>query len=152
MWRIYVILMSLCSLLVSGCSHEVAVPVDELPSLNTPAGLVKELVEKNTFIDVDVKRLVNAATNPKSRSSVNGDDIAKMKAAVYRFYSNVKIKDGYYVCDVPDGAAINISESVFTALKENLDEMNSALKEAKENGHEVKIFEPDSVYLNSLLQ
>ncbi|MDE6265474.1 MAG: hypothetical protein K2M11_10085 [Paramuribaculum sp.] len=122
------------------------------PAEDMSSASVKEYVENNTFIDVDVNELVNALINPDAHSSVKEADMAKMKAAVYRFYSNVKIKDGYYVCDVPDGVAINISDAVFNALKENLDEMNNALKEAKENGHEVKISEPDSVYLNSLLQ
>lgn len=143
--------MSTVLMVVSGCSSNGA-KTTVVSEDNTSTTSVKEYVENNVFIDVDVKELVNTLSNPEINSSVNEVDLAKMKAAVYRFYSNVKIKDGYYVCNVPDGAAINISEAVFTALKENLDEMNSALKEAKENGHEVKISEPDSVYLNSLLQ
>lgn len=151
MKKVIIALMSAVLIVVSGCSNNGA-KATVASEDNTSTTSVKEYVENNLFIDVDVKDLVNTLSNPEINSSVNEVDLAKMKAAVYRFYSNVKIKDGYYVCNVPDGAAINISEAVFTALKENLDEMNSALKEAKENGHEVKISEPDSVYLNSLLQ
>ncbi len=144
-------LMSAILLLMTGCSNngEKSAAVSEN---NTHAASVKEYVDNNAFIDVDVEALVNIVANPDLRSSVNKDDVAKMKAAVYRFYSNVKIEDGYYTCNIPDGAAINISETVFSALKENLDEMNSAIKVARDEGREVKISEPDSTYLNSFLQ
>ncbi|MBD5256141.1 MAG: hypothetical protein HDS50_00715 [Bacteroides sp.] len=142
------------SLLVVGCTNKADVPaqeVDEIVVMKAPASLVQQYALSDTFIDVDAKALSEIITNPDSRSAVNSDDIAKMKAALYRFYKNVKLEDGIYICDIEDGKSINISESLFVTLKENLQKMNDGVKEAHEKGIEVVQSKPDSAYLNSLL-
>lgn len=146
------------SLLVVGCTNKADVPaqeVDEIVVMKAPASLVQQYALSDTFIDVDAKALSEIITNPDSRSAVNSDDIAKMKAALYRFYNrfykNVKLEDGIYICDIEDGKSINISESLFVTLKENLQKMNDGVKEAHEKGIEVVQSKPDSAYLNSLL-
>lgn len=75
-----------------------------------------------------------------------------MKAAVYRFYKHVSVKDSLYILDIQDASEINISTRVFTALAENLKEMNDFIKLAKEKGENIDLFIPDEEYLNSLLQ
>ncbi|MDE5836344.1 MAG: hypothetical protein K2H50_05005 [Paramuribaculum sp.] len=142
------------SLLVVGCTNKVDVPaqeVDEIVVMKVPASLVQQYALSDTFIDVDAKAFSEIITNPDSLSTVNSDDIAKMKAALYRFYKNVKLEDGIYICDIEDGKSINISESLFVTLKENLQKMNDGVKEAHEKGIEVVQSKPDSAYLNSLL-
>ena len=142
------------SLLVVGCTNKVDVPakeVDEIVVMKAPASLVQQYALSDTFIDVDAKALSEIITNPDSRSAVNSDDIAKMKAALYRFYKNVRLEDGIYICDIEDGKSINISESLFVTLKDNLQKMNDGVKEASEKGIEVVQSKPDSAYLNSLL-
>lgn len=142
------------SLLVVGCTNKVDVPaqeVDEIVVMKAPASLVQQYVLSDTFIDVDAKAFSEIITNPDSLSAVSSDDIAKMKAALYRFYKNVRLEDGIYICDIEDGKSINISESLFVTLKENLQKMNDGVKEASEKGIEVVQSKPDSAYLNSLL-
>jgi hypothetical protein len=58
----------------------------------------------------------------------------------------------HLICSIRSGADINVSDSVFTALSENLNDMNSYIKEAKAKGETVNMFEPDENYLNSLLE
>lgn len=142
------------SLLVVGCTNKVDVPaqeVDEIVVMKAPASLVQQYVLSDTFIDVDAKAFSEIITNPDSLSAVSSDDIAKMKAALYRFYKNVRLEDGIYICDIEDGKSINISESLFVTLKDNLQKMNDGVKEASEKGIEVVQSKPDSAYLNSLL-
>ena len=75
-----------------------------------------------------------------------------MKAAVYRFYKHVSVKDGYYVCGIKDGSEINVSQSVFVTLLENLNKMNRMIKEAKDRGEAIEVQVPDEEYMNSLLR
>lgn len=119
---------------------------------STSVKTVKDYVDDNTFIDVDVTALVNNIAAPDSRTNVTADDNNKMKAAVYRFYKHVALKDGFYTLDINDGAEINVSTTVFSALKENLDHINDFIKQAKEKGDNIEISVPDEEYLNSLLQ
>ena len=58
----------------------------------------------------------------------------------------------HLICSIRSGADINVSDSVFTALSENLNDMNSYIKEAKAKGETVNMFEPYENYLNSLLE
>lgn len=142
--------------MLAGCANEANEPVSITDLANTieaPEGLVRTYVDNNTFIDVDVPSIVAGLANPAGRSeAVKDDDIAKMKTAIYRFYKNVSLEDGYYVCAINSGKEINISENVFNALHDNLEEMNAFIKAAKDKGETVHIMEPDEAYLNSLLK
>lgn len=142
--------------MLAGCANEANEPVsitDLANSVEAPEGLVRTYVDNNTYIDVDVPSIVAGLVNPSGRSaSVNADDFAKMKTAIYRFYKNVSLEDGYYVCSIQNGSEINISENVFNALHDNLDQMNAFIKEVKNKGETVHIMEPDEAYLNSLLK
>lgn len=126
--------------------------LEKVQAVEAPKELVKAYVNNNTYIDIDIPSIAYGIANPASRSvEIGEDDIAKAKAAVYRFYKNVSIIDGYYSCSIQSGSDINVSDNVFTALSENLNEMNSFIKEAKAKGETVNLFEPDENYLNSLL-
>lgn len=123
--------------------------------LQLPAGVVKKLVDENAFIDVEVESLVSSLQNAEATgsrvSAENQEDIAKMKAALYRFFSRVKVENGQYVTDLASPEEINVSRGVYDALMNNLSEMNEFLAKAKENGEEAQIGEVTEEYLNSLL-
>lgn len=126
---------------------------ETITTLKTPEGSVQTYVESNAYINVDVQSIAYGIANPASRSvEVSDDDVAKMKAAIYRFYKNVTVKDGYYSCSLKNGSEINVSDNVFSALSDNLNEMNAFIKQAKDKGEPVTIKEPDEEYLNSLLK
>lgn len=136
-----------------GCQNNATNNLIENPNeINEANTKVKDYVDNNTYIDVDVQALVKKTTAQDSRSNITEDDNAKMKAAVYRFYKHVSVKDSLYILDIQDASEINISTRVFTALAENLKEMNDFIKLAKEKGENIDLFIPDEEYLNSLLQ
>ena len=136
-----------------GCQNNATNNLIENPNeINEANTKVKDYVDNNTYIDVDVQALVKKTTAQDYRSNITEDDNAKMKAAVYRFYKHVSVKDSLYILDIQDASEINISTRVFTALAKNLKEMNDFIKLAKEKGENIDLFIPDEEYLNSLLQ
>lgn len=141
---------------IAACESEPgkASSITEVASLlETSEGLVRTYVEGNAYIDVDVQSITHAIMNPASRSEeISSDDVAKMKAAVYRFYKNVTVKDSCYYSPVKNGSEINISDRVFSVLSDNLQEMNDFIKKVKDKGEPVTIPEVDEEYLNSLLK
>ena len=64
----------------------------------------------------------------------------------------MKLKDGQYYCSLSKAADINVSEGVFKALLKNLEDMNIAIKKAKEKGVKMDIPEVTEEYLYSLLK
>ena len=139
-------------LLLTGCRSGANNVLDSVRDTEVPKELVKRYVDDNTYIDLDVAALVKGIVNQDTGFSVNQEDMAKMKAAVYRFYRHVSVKDGYYVCGIKEGSEINVSQSVFRTLLENLNEMNRMIKEAKDRGEAIEVQVPDEEYMNSLLR
>ncbi len=113
--------------------------------------LTRKLVEENTFIDVDLHSLAENQTS-LSRSEEPSEDVCRAKAALYRFYQNVTVVDGYYHCSVKKASEINLSDELFSALLENLKEMNASMKKLRDSGEDVSIKVPDKAYLESLLE
>ena len=139
-------------LLLAGCRSEANNVLDSVRDTEVPKELVKKYVDDNAYIDLDVDALVKSVVSQHTGSSVNEEDMAKMKAAVYRFYKHVTAKDGYYVCGIKAGAEINVSQSVFRTLLENLNEINRMIKGAKDRGEAIDVQIPDEEYLNSFLR
>ena len=139
-------------LLLAGCRSEANNVLDSVRDTEVPKELVKKYVDDNTYIDLDVDALVRNVVNQDSGSSVIEEDMAKIKAAVYRFYKHVSVKEGYYVCGIKESSEINVSQSVFRTLLENLNEMNRMIKGAKDRGEAIDVQIPDEEYLNSFLR
>lgn len=121
--------------------------------LDTPVNKVqvKSLVENNDYLDVDVDELTKTLST-RSKNHIDTTALSKMRAALYRFYSHVKVTDGKYVCDLKNAEEINISERLYETISNNLAQMNSWIEESKKNGKEVMIQEVNEEYLNSLLK
>jgi hypothetical protein len=84
--------------------------------------------------------------------SLTDKEIAKLKAAVYRFYSTVTVKNNKYYTPLKSGQDINISEDLFMLFKENLSEINQGINDLKARDREVEVQQVTSEYLNSLLK
>lgn len=112
----------------------------------------KKYVDENTYIDLDVDALAKEIANPQTRATVDNEKQSQMNAALYRFYSHVKLVDGAYTCDLTSAKDINVSARVYAALKNNLDDMNADIRKAKEAGEEIDTPEVDEAYLASLLK
>lgn len=112
----------------------------------------KECAVDTVFLDVDIADIQNYLLTPSVKSPDAGAQIEKAKAAVYRFYSHVTVENRQYVCDIESGKQINMSEATFSALLNNLNNMNSAIKEISERGDSIFIQPITEEYLNSLLE
>lgn len=139
-------------LLLAGCRSDANNVLDYVIEADAPKEMVKKYVDDNTYKDIDVDALVRGIITPDSRSSGSEEDMAKMKAAVYRFYKHVSVKDGYYVCDIKNGSEINVSQKVFSVLMGNLKDMNRMIREVKDKGEAIDVQVPDDDYLNTLLR
>ena len=73
-------------------------PLESVLSIPVNTVQVKSLVENNNYLDVDVDRLSQSICS-RSGNSIDTTAMGKMRAALYRFYSRVKMGDGKYVCD-----------------------------------------------------
>lgn len=128
----------------------------QLAVLEAPAGMVKKYVDSNEIIDVDIndlsQRLIKQASGASDATDISVEEIAKAKAVIYRFYKHVSVRDSLYYCDLTNGAEINISDQVFNALKNNIDEMNSQMQEMKKQGKSYHLSAPSERYFNSLLE
>ena len=136
-----------------GCNQEnkPVMPLESVLSIPVNTVQVKSLVENNNYLYVDVDRLSQSICS-RSGNSIDTTAMGKMRAALYRFYSRVKMADGKYVCDLKNAEEINISERLYEAILNNLNEMNTWIEQSKASGKEVMIQEVDEAYLNSLLE
>jgi len=128
--------------------HSLSHPLIPQRSLSTAnvSLRVKELVNSNTIIDVDIARVSSPSSN------LSDEDYAEMKAAIYRFYKNVKLENGKYVYLGTDGAkGVKLSERVFDANMKSLNDMNKGVEAARLRGDSVSMPPVDDAYLNSLL-
>lgn len=141
------IITTICS-----CQSELDNTIQNVSTIQTETNAVKKYVDENTFIDLDVTALAKEIASPDTRTAVDLDKVAQMKAAIYRFYSHVELEEGVYVCHLSAASDINVSESVYQALLENLNAMNSSIQKAKEAGQEINLPEVNEAYLNSLLE
>ncbi len=109
----------------------------------------REWVENDVFIDFDDAEISLALMD----STANKEDLAQAKAAVYRFYKHVTLsEDSLLQCTLKNGAEINVSDRVFKAFMENINEMNERIKSSRAEGVTVLMAEPTEEYLRSLLE
>lgn len=107
----------------------------------------KSFVESNEKLDMQIN-----LKNPKYVKSLSDTEIAKLKAAVYRFYSTVSVKEGNYYTTLKSAKEINISQDLFELFKNNLAKMNQNINELKKKEGKVEVQQVTSGYLNSLLK
>ena len=110
----------------------------KISNAKTEPTAVEKIVRSNAFIDVDINRL---------------SDISKAKAAIYRFYSHVHVNGkNQYECTLKSAKEINVSQDVFDALQNNLDEMNKAIELCSKNGEKMNVMPITNKYLESFLK
>jgi len=120
-------------------------------TVETDGEQVRKYLDKDIYLDVDVQA-VSASLRSTNRSAGEMDELNKMKAALYRFFSHVKTVEGKYVCSLKNALDINISKALFAVLRENLEECNAWVEKCKREGKEVIVQEVSGEYLNSLLK
>lgn len=140
-------IMAACLLTVS-CNNiqKTASPADETSN-------VQKIAESGEFIDINIKKFSDelSTVNTKVLSALKNDK-DKAFAALYRFYSHVQLIDSSYVCSLKSAAEINVSQTVFETLKNDLDDMNEQIESLRKAGEKVSLPDIDNDYLKSLLR
>ena len=140
-------IMAACLLTVS-CNNiqKTASPADETSN-------VQKIAESGEFIDINIKKFSDelSTVNTKVLSALKNDK-DKAFAALYRFYSHAQLIDSCYVCSLKSAAEINVSQTVFETLKNNLDDMNEQIESLRKAGEKVSLPDIDNDYLKSLLR
>ncbi len=126
--------------LLTAC--EVGKKVDHI---NYDQFTIEELAKGDKLIDFSDSML----NGPIDINKLSNDDAKKAKAAVYRVYSNLELKDNQYLFKVKNAEELHLSERVFDRFVKDIEEMNSNVR--KEN--DMEKLEPISrEYLSSLLK
>jgi len=136
------------------CSCGEECPQDLISLVNTvktDGEQVRKYLDKDIYLNVNMQD-ISASLRSTNRSAGKTDELNKMKAALYRFYSHVKTVEGKQVCSLKNAREINISKKLFAVLRENLEEGNAWIEKCKKEGKEVIIQEVSGEYLNALLE
>jgi len=126
-----------------------AANLQKIATINTN-GLTKQYVLENRFIDVDLD-IVNKEINDRTKNKYQKPELAKAKAAIYRFYKNVSIKDGHYIQTIKSAKELNISDKLFLLFSTNIQKMNKSLDSLRAKKVEVEMPPADEKYFSSLL-
>ena len=143
------ILSTVLIITLNSCDSESndATIVQKIAAVSTEPTAVEKIVKNNSFIDIDIN---HAAMGTRATDT---EEMAKAKAAIYRFYSHVRLNESkQYECTLTSAKEINISQNLFEALLQNLEAMNSFIKEGTKSGQNVVAPEITEEYLNSLLK
>lgn len=150
---ILLVLVGILTTVFYGCdsdTKDVAL-LQKVVAIPTEPSAVEKIVKSNSYIDIDINDVAKQlATGTRA---ANTNDLAMTKAAVYRFYSHVRLNaDHQYECTLTSAKDINVSQNVFDVLSKNLDDMNKFIKESAKSGQSVEVPEITEDYLSSLLK
>ena len=129
-------------------------PISIIPSANlSPIVIPYFLISILRYSSFFIKKFSDelSTVNTKALSGLKNDK-DKAFAALYRFYSHVQLIDSCYVCSLKSAAEINVSQTVFETLKNNLDDMNEQIESLRKAGEKVSLPDFDNDYLKSLLR
>jgi hypothetical protein len=147
-----IIILSFIIFIMSCKREQTAVsplPLASLKPSTTKLSLkINQLVKTDSLIDFEVGKGIIKVDKPITEA-----EYAKMRAATYRFYKNVKLVDGKYVYRGSGGGqSIHLSDRVFSAFTKNLNDVNTSLEGELSKGQKIELPEVTDDYLNSLLK
>lgn len=123
-------------------------PIAEISQIHTDIS-PRKLIESKEYLTVplspdDLKTI--------DMTKLSGEETAKIKAALYRFYSHVELTAvGTYQINVSSGNEIGISETLFTFFKNGVEEINILLNESGKGETKYHAPEISAEYLEGLL-
>src|SRR5690606_35460091 len=109
----------------------------------------RKFVESHEFLAVpytldELKRI--------DKLKLSDEDMAKIKAALYRFFSHVELtSSNTYKINVSNGEEIGISDTLYNTFKSNIDEINLVLQDSTKGSVKYQAPEISEEYLESLL-
>ena len=138
-----IFVLALVCLLV-GCSSNTS------NSVITDDMSVREIVEKNVFIDMTLDDVMNQVT---SRGMVPGDVSASFRAAQYRFMRSVSYSDkAIGSSSAKCGADLNMSEEIFKYFMDEMEFINNEMRKGAEKGNIILVPQLTEEYFNKLLE
>lgn len=141
---IYLLISSV--FIVSGCGNrnETTSQISEDSSFTESSEIIAN--------DIFIRANTDALTKSPSAYDLSSEDLATAKAAIYRFYSHVKVVDGYYVCDAFSGEELNMTEETFKLYLDDMNKTNESVRKLREEGKNVIMPEITDKMLESLLE
>lgn len=120
---------------------------------------IKTLALSKKLIEVDSKYFNDPDFMGDSKK-IPLAELKKIRAILYRIYSNVEVENNQYNLKIYKGADIHITEEIFSIYKKDLEEMNAYIVEhnkqvAAGNAVDTVYIDIPAIsdeYLNSLLQ
>ena len=138
-----IFVLALVCLLV-GCSSNTS------NSVITDDMSVREIVEKNVFIDMTLDDVMSQVT---SRGMVPGDVSASFRAAQYRFMRSVSYSDkAIGSSSAKCGADLNMSEEIFKYFMDEMEFINNEMRKGAEKGNIILVPQLTEEYFNKLLE
>lgn len=129
--------------------------------LLTPMMTAKDMVDNNTYIDVDIEafdKVVRDNFDPQKPETsliamkLYPEEYAMIRAARYRYGKTISVVDGYWVSSAEKGSDLNISERTFKFMHDNTESINAEVKRLRDNGEDVSLPEYSKSYLEVLLK
>lgn len=136
------ILMLTCFL--AGCSSQTS------NSAITDNMSVREIVEKNVFINMTLDDVMNEAT---SRGVSTGAVSSSFRAAQYRFMKSLSYTDKAIASSSAKcGADLKMSEEIFKYFMEEIEFCNNEMRKGAEKGNTILVPKLTEEYFNKLLE
>ena len=82
------------------------------PAYAVDTAVVQKYLRENVYIDVDMKTLARAVV---AGDKVDAVDMARVRVALYRYFSHVEIMAGHYRCTLRSGEEVAVSSRVFAS-------------------------------------
>lgn len=110
----------------------------------------RKFVESNEFLSVPYTVDQLKVTD---KSKFSDEELAKIKAALYRFFSNVELtSSNTYQINISNGEKIGIFNTLFDAFKNNIYEINLVLQDSTKGSDKYHAPEISKEYLEQLLK
>lgn len=93
---------------------------------------IDELANGDDFIDVMLPQGARI-------DQLSQQDLGLLKAAAYRFYKHVELKDNRYQIHLKDGKSIHVAEKVVAAYIQALEETNTFADSLQKEGQEIRL-------------
>lgn len=94
---------------------------------------VKKKIEKEDFINLKTDDLQEIQEYLAGKNaSIDESYIVDFRVLIYRFYNQVKVEGGKFICRAGSGAEIGISEDVFQLYKKELTRLNNDIAKMNE--------------------
>ena len=147
----YILIPLLAATLISCSSRNSAKKASPSSSPSNPIEMAKPAeitIDKDEFLDIDFNDFKQRRQNGEI---ISPEEMAKVKAALHRFYEHVTLEGDKYKCDLQSGSEINISEVLFKKMMTDLQTTNDDIKKMKDQGIDIKVPQITEDYLNNIL-